>query len=146
MRHKSKCLRFWDIKNTKEIDEKFSLDKEVYYKDSFMDIENYLIRPLADILTGLEKPRVFYITSTKKIYMTKYILTERSIMYYLGKYDIAQKYATEKPHNFFDKFSVFQNDILCLYENLRNRDFNNVIISKDNFMEHYLNYFLIPKQ
>ena len=139
-------LTILGYENINKVNEKFHLNKTVYYKDSFMDIENYLIRPLADALTGLNKPRLFYIISNKRQYIEKYTLTERSIMYYLGKYNIAQRYAMEEPHNFFDKFLAFQNDINDLYMNLQNRNFDRIIIAKDNFMKHYLEYFVIPKQ
>lgn len=123
---------------------KFNLNTKIYEKNEYKTIQDYLLTPLVDALTILDKDRNAYTLLTDNEYNIKYVTAEKNIFYYLGKYRVCDVYADKKPHNFFHEFGVFENDVQNIYCSLKSKDFTNILNNTNNFMMHYLYYFLMP--
>lgn len=128
-------------KKAKPITKKFKMSDKVYFKDEFVDIENYIIYPLADASVILDKNKHAYFNLNDNEYNIKYVMAQKSIMYYLGKYNICEKYANKKPHDFFHKFSEFEQDVLLMYKSLKSKDIDQILGTVDDFMLHFMHYF-----
>ena len=120
---------------------KFYMSDKVVYQNEIESVEETLTRPLSDALAVLNKNQDAFISLPDKDYNIKYVKTKKNIMYYLGKYNVCQKYATTKPFNFFDNFGEFKQDILNYYILLNNKDFKNIIKCDNVFRNNYFNYF-----
>lgn len=123
---------------------KFDLSDKIYYKNELLTVNEYLLRPLADSLVILNKSRVDFIFLSKNEYYIKYCIAERSMLYYLGKYNICQSYGKQSPHYFFHEFDEFQEDVKIIYNSLINKDLDDFLKCINDFMKHYLEYFLMP--
>lgn len=128
-------------KKVKPISKRFNISDKVYFKDDLVDIENYIIYPLANASVILNKDKYAYFDLKDIEYNIKYLMAEKSIMYYLGKYSVCEKYANKKPHDFFHEFSEFEQDVLLMYKSLKSKDIDRILGTVDDFMLHFMKYF-----
>jgi hypothetical protein len=113
----------------------------IYYKDELVDVENYLLYPLVSATVILDKDKFAYFNLSNKEYNINFVKTEKNTMYYLGKYNVCEKFANKKPHDFFHYFSKFQHDVLDIYKSLESKDYEAIVMKEKDFLLHYLNYF-----
>lgn len=124
------------------INSKFEMSTMLSYKDEVMDVEHYLLLPLADATAVLEHKRYDFMQLSHIEFIKKFILVQNNIMYYLGKYSICEKFGNSRPHNFFKEFSEFKLDVLNMYESLKNKNYDDIINRVESFMIHYLQYYI----
>ena len=124
------------------INHKFRMSTKLYYKDEIMDVDHYLLPPLADATAVLEHDRYDFIMLPNNEFVEKYVLVQNNIMYYLGKYNVCEKFGDSNPHNFFKEFNVFEADVLKMYDSLKNKKYADIINDVNNFMLHYLQYYV----
>lgn len=65
----------------------------------------------------------------------------KNIMYYLGKYNLCERFCKTKPHNFFSSFGEFEKDVKKLYNSLKIKDFYEILKNENDFMLHFFEYF-----
>lgn len=124
------------------INQKFKMSTILSYKDELMDVDHYLLHPLADATAVLEHGRYDFLQLSNNEFIKKFVLVQNNIMYYLGKYNICEKFGNSKPHNFFKEFRNFELDVLNIYESLKTKKYYDIIKKVKSFMIHYLEYYV----
>ena len=120
---------------------KINMTDKLYYKHEYLNVEQYLLYPLADSTVILQKkPKSFKDLSSEEYNIT-YVKSKKSLMYYLGKYSICDLFAKPKPHNFFNEFGVFKLDALIFYKYLLLKDIDKILEQESKFRSHFFSYF-----
>lgn len=136
------CFNYDSIDN---INPKFDINSMIYEKNELMDINDYLLHCFVTPCMILEKERTDYMQLNKHEYNVKYVLAQKTLMYYLGKYSVCDMYSKGHPYYLFDKLKQFEIDAKILYISLKRKMFDEVLTNVENFMNHFLLYFFIPR-
>lgn len=134
-------ISYLGYSNIESMNRKFDINTKIYFQKELLDIENYLIYPLADATAILNKDRFAYALLNSSEYNKKYIKMKVNLMYYLGKYCVCENYANRKPHNFFHEFGFFQEDVKHIYDSLKSENYVEIIKNINAFELQYLTYF-----
>lgn len=123
------------------------INSDMIYKNEHLNLNQYLIIPLADFTSVLDKAHNAYQNLSEFEFARQYVNVEKSIMYYLGKYDTCKSFASGTIFNLLEKnCPVFVNDIEEIHVILKSKEeiYNNVDKLKNavlNFQNHYYSYF-----
>lgn len=124
---------------------KFKLSSKIYNEDRMVDVEHYLIQPLSSAIEIANHEKRDYINLSDLEFNKRYILLRNKTLYYLGKYNVCEKYAITRPCNLFDNYSIFKEDVLELYKCLKVKDFEKIIEAENKFMLHFIDYFYVQQ-
>lgn len=123
------------------------INSNMIYKDEHLNLNQYLIIPLADFTSVLDNDNSTYQNLAEFEFARQYVNVEKNIMYYLGKYDTCKSFASGTIFNLLEKnCPVFVNDIEEIHVILKSKEeiYNNVDKLKNavlNFQNHYYSYF-----
>lgn len=124
-----------------------NINSDMIYKDEHLNLNQYLIIPLADFTSVLDNDNSTYQNLAEFEFARQYVNVEKNIMYYLGKYDTCKSFASGTIFNLLEKnCPVFVNDIEEIHVILKSKEeiYNNVDKLKNavlNFQNHYYSYF-----
>ena len=127
--------------------DKFDLTSNVIYKDEYLDLNQYIIIPLADFTSVLNNNRKEYKNLSEYEFDKQYVNVEKNIMYYLGKYDTCKSVSSRTIFNLLKKnCPIFVDDIERIHIILKNKEpiYNKIDELKNsvsNFQNHYYSYF-----
>lgn len=91
------------IKSMNSRGKHFSNDINFIYKDEEMNVNNYILYPLADALAVLEADKNEFYCDDSLEFSSKCVNTERNMLYYFGKLDAAHKYFNSELIDMFEK-------------------------------------------
>lgn len=120
---------------------KFNINKEILRKNEKINIKKYFLLSLIEAQDILNENDNIYIDLTAEEYAHVFNKSLKKIMYYLGKYNILEKYSNNPPCIFFNEFGMFEKDIEDLYKYLKTKNYNSLINSHDQFVMKYMKYY-----